>query len=85
MSGWLGSRTGSPDPDTSGQKDPDPDPQQKNSVADPDQGSGAFLTHGSGMGKNQDPTLGRKKGNFWGFRNSVCYTGIGYWSVREWV
>ncbi len=28
------------------------------SVADPDPGSGAFLTPGSGMGKNQDPDPG---------------------------
>jgi hypothetical protein len=28
---------------------------EKCSVADPDPGSGAFLTPGSGMGKNQDP------------------------------
>ena len=30
----------------------------KGSVADPDTGSGAFLTPGSGMGKNQDPDPG---------------------------
>ncbi len=29
------------------------------SVADSDPGSGAFLTPGSGMGKNQDPNLGK--------------------------
>jgi uncharacterized UBP type Zn finger protein len=29
-----------------------------NSVADSDPGSGAFLTPGSGMGKNQDPDPG---------------------------
>jgi hypothetical protein len=40
MPGGLGSRTGSQDPDPSGQKDPDSDRQQKISVADP--GSGAF-------------------------------------------
>jgi hypothetical protein len=28
------------------------------SVADPDPGSGAFLTPGSGTGKNQDPNPG---------------------------
>jgi hypothetical protein len=41
----------------------DPEPiksvrsRQKISVADPDPGSGAFLTPGSGMGKNQDPEI----------------------------
>ncbi len=33
-----------------------------NSVADPDPGSGAFLTPGSGMGKNQDRDPGSGSG-----------------------
>jgi hypothetical protein len=32
------------------------------SVTDPDPGSGAFLTSGSGMGKNQDPDPGSRSG-----------------------
>jgi hypothetical protein len=40
-----------PDPATQFNKDPDPILWVKNSVADPDLGSGAFFAPGSGMGK----------------------------------
>jgi hypothetical protein len=35
---------------------------EKSSVVDPDPGSGAFLTPGSAMGKNQDPIPGSGSG-----------------------
>jgi hypothetical protein len=37
----------------------------QSSVGDPDPGSGAFLTSGSWMGKNQDPDFREHRTNFW--------------------